>query len=212
MIKKEPLVRHEIVSIGKSLFDRGLSAGSSGNISVRLEDGFLMTPTGSTLANLDPETISKLDQKGNYISGDPPTKESSLHLAVYGKRPECGAVVHLHPTYTTALSCLADVNPDSVLPAMTPYQVMRIGTLPLIPYYPPGDPGLAQAVGEKASEHGVLLLANHGPVVSGKSLEQAAFICEELEEAARIYFLTLGLPVRHLTRQQVEELTRHFKS
>jgi ribulose-5-phosphate 4-epimerase/fuculose-1-phosphate aldolase len=193
MIKKEPLVRQEIVSIGKSLFDRGLSAGSSGNISVRLEDGFLMTPTGSTLANLDPETISKLDQKGNYISGDPPTKESSLHLAVYGKRPE-------------------DVNPDSVLPAMTPYQVMRIGTLPLIPYYPPGDPGLAQAVGEKAAGHSVLLLANHGPVVTGKSLKDTAFICEELEEAARIYFLTHGLPVRHLTRQQVEELARRFKS
>ena len=160
--------RDLIVQMAKSLFDRGLTFGSSGNISVRMEDGWLMTPTGCSMGNIEPEKISKLDINGNLISGDPPTKESFLHLAMYEKRPQDSAVVHLHSTHSVAVSCLDEINPKNVLPPITAYYVMRIGTLPLIPYFPPGDIKLAKVVREMASEHHAVLLANHGPVVSGR--------------------------------------------
>ena len=160
--------RDLIVQMAKSLFDRGLTFGSSGNISVRMEDGWLMTPTGCSMGNIEPEKISKLDINGKLISGDPPTKESFLHLAMYEKRPQDSAVVHLHSTHSVAVSCLDEINPKNVLPPITAYYVMRIGTLPLIPYFPPGDIKLAKVVREMASEHHAVLLANHGPVVSGR--------------------------------------------
>ncbi len=184
--------RDLIVQMAKSLFDRGLTFGSSGNISVRMEDGWLMTPTGCSMGNIEPEKISKLDINGNLISGDPPTKESFLHLAMYEKRPQDSAVVHLHSTHSVAVSCLDEINPKNVLPPITAYYVMRIGTLPLIPYFPPGDIKLAKVVREMASEHHAVLLANHGPVVSGKSLQDAVYATEELEETAKLFLLLQG--------------------
>ena len=200
--------RDLIVQMAKSLFDRGLTFGSSGNISVRTEDGWLMTPTGCSMGNIEPEKISKLDINGNLISGDPPTKESFLHLAMYEKRPQDSAVVHLHSTHSVAVSCLDGINPKNVLPPITAYYVMRIGTLPLIPYFPPGDIKLAKVVREMASEHHAVLLANHGPVVSGKSLQDAVYATEELEETAKLFLLLQGHKTRFLNSSEEAALRK----
>ena len=200
--------RDLIVQMAKSLFDRGLTFGSSGNISVRMEDGWLMTPTGCSMGNIEPEKISKLDVNGNVISGDPPTKESFLHLAMYEKRPQDSAVVHLHSTHSVAVSCLDEINPKNVLPPITAYYVMRIGTLPLIPYFPPGDIKLAKVVREMASEHHAVLLANHGPVVSGKSLQDAVYATEELEETAKLFLLLQGHKTRFLNSSEEAALRK----
>ena len=194
--------------MAKSLFDRGLTFGSSGNISVRMEDGWLMTPTGCSMGNIEPEKISKLDINGNLISGDPATKESFLHLAMYEKRPQDSAVVHLHSTHSVAVSCLDGINPKNVLPPITAYYVMRIGTLPLIPYFPPGDIKLAKVVREMASEHHAVLLANHGPVVSGKSLQDAVYATEELEETAKLFLLLQGHKTRFLNSSEEAALRK----
>jgi ribulose-5-phosphate 4-epimerase/fuculose-1-phosphate aldolase len=206
----ESRLREEIAVFGKSLFDRGLSGGSSGNISVRLEDGWLMTPTGSSLGNLDPARISRLDRSGKLVSGDAPTKEVFLHQAMYEERPKSGAIVHLHSTHSVAVSCLPEVDPDNVLPPITAYYVMKIGRLPLIPYYRPGDKALAEAIRGKAREHTAVLLANHGPVVAGKSLEAAVYATEELEETAKLHLLLHARNPRVLTEEQIEDLYRHF--
>ena len=200
--------RDLIVQMAKSLFDRGLTFGSSGNISVRMEDGWLMTPTGCSMGNIEPEKISKLDINGKLISGDPPTKESFLHLAMYEKRPQDSAVVHLHSTHSVAVSCLDEINPKNVLPPITAYYVMRIGTLPLIPYFPPGDIKLAKVVREMASEHHAVLLANHGPVVSGKSLQDAVYATEELEETAKLFLLLQGHKTRFLNSSEEAALRK----
>ena len=200
--------RDLIVQMARSLFDRGLTFGSSGNISVRMEDGWLMTPTGCSMGNIEPERISKLDVNGNVISGDPPTKESFLHLAMYEKRPHDSAVVHLHSTHSVAVSCLDDINPKNVLPPITAYYAMRIGTLPLIPYFPPGDIKLAKVVREMASEHHAVLLANHGPVVSGENLQDAVYATEELEETAKLFLLLEGHKTRFLNSSEEAALRK----
>ena len=202
--------RDSICRLAKSLFDRGLTIGSSGNISVRLNDGWLMTPTGSSMGNINPNEISKLDLDGNLISGKNPTKESFLHIAMYDQRPQTGAVVHLHSTHSVAVSCLADVNKKNVLPPITAYYVMKIGRLPLIPYFPPGDIKLAKAVREMASEHHAVLLANHGPVVAGKTLEDAVYATEELEETARLFLLLKNMNTQYLDEDQARKLTELF--
>ena len=202
--------RDSICRLAKSLFDRGLTIGSSGNISVRLDDGWLMTPTGSSMGNLDPNEISKLDLSGNLISGNNPTKESFLHIAMYDERPDSRAVVHLHSTHSVAVSCLADIDRKNVLPPITAYYVMKIGTLPLVPYFPPGDINLAKAVKEMASDHHAVLLANHGPVVAGKTLEDAVYAIEELEETARLFLLLKNMKTQYLNQNQVNTLTKLF--
>jgi len=202
--------REEIARLAKSIFDRGLTFGSSGNISLRLDDGWLMTPTGSTMGDLDPARLSKLDNDGNHLSGDKPTKENFLHMAMYEVRPETGAVVHLHSTHSVAVSCLADINPENVLPPITAYYAMKIGTLPLIPYFQPGDLDLARAVREMAGKYHAVLLANHGPVVAGKSLHDAVYAIEELEETARLFLMLRGMNTRFLTEDQVAALKTRF--
>ena len=202
----ETRIRDEIARLAKSMFDRGLTFGSSGNISVRVDDGWLMTPTGSSMGNIDPARISKLDDSGNLVSGDKPTKETFLHIAMYEERPQTGAVVHLHSTHSVAVSCLADIDHANVLPPITAYYVMKIGKLPLVPYFPPGDLDLARAVREMASDHHAVLLANHGPVVAGKSLEDAVYATEELEETAKLYLMLKGMKTRFLTDAQVRGL------
>ncbi len=202
----EATLREEICRLGASLFARGLTYGSAGNISVRLEEGWLMTPTNASLGRLDPARLAKLDAGGTLISGDPPTKESFLHRAMYEERPEAGAVVHLHSTYSVAVSALADIDPANVLPPITPYYVMRVGRLPLVPYYPPGDLALAAAVRKLAGTHHAILLANHGPVVAGSSLDAAANAIEELEETAKLFLILRGSKVRLLTDEQIAAL------
>ena len=209
----ESKLRDEICAAGASLFNRGLTHGSTGNISTRLEDGgWLMTPTGSSLGTLDPSRLSKLDATGSLISGDPPTKEAFLHATMYAERPTAGAVVHLHSTYSVAVSCLDGIDHGDCLPPITAYYVMRVGTLPLVPYYPPGDKDLAEAVGRLAGRHHAVLLANHGPVVAGTGLSAAMDAVEELEETARLYLILHGRPIRTLTDSQVVELRRRFPS
>ena len=204
-------LRDEIALHGKSLFDRGLTMGSSGNISVRLDDGgWLMTPTNACLGRLDPARISHLDRDGNLRGGDKPTKESFLHQAMYGERPQSGAIVHLHSTHSVAVSCLPEVDPHNCIPPLTAYYVMRVGKLPLVPYHIPGDPTLGDAVKGLAGEHSAVLLANHGPIVAGKSLEAAVYATEELEETARLFMLLRGQNPRCLSAAQVAELEARF--
>ena len=198
--------REAICAIGASIFARGLTAGSSGNISVRLDDGWLMTPTNASLGRLDPARLSKLDAHGRLVAGDPPTKESFLHRVMYEERDQAAAVVHLHSTHSVAVSCLADIDPADVLPPITAYYVMRVGRLPLIPYLKPGDLALAQVVRGFAGKHHAVLLANHGPVVAGTSLDAATNAIEELEETAKLYLLLRGAKTRYLTPGQVGEL------
>lgn len=204
MIEAE--LRDDIACLARSIYQRGLTFGSSGNISVRLEDGWLMTPTGSSMGEIDPARISRLDYKGRLLSGDKPTKEAFLHTAMYDCRPSAGAVVHLHSTHSVAVSCLHDVDTADVLPPLTAYYVMRIGVLPLVPYFAPGDINLARAVGELASDHHAVLLANHGPVVSGKTLRDAVHATEELEETAKLFLMLRGLRTRPLTEEQIADL------
>ncbi len=206
----ETKARELIVEMGRSMFERRLTFGSSGNISMRIDDGWLMTPTGSSLGRLDPARLSKLDDKGQLVGGDDPTKESFLHLAMYRERAKAGAVVHLHATHSVAVSCLEGIDHDDVLPPITAYYVMRVGKLPLIPYYAPGDKALGEAVGKLAAQHGAVLLANHGPVVAGTSLSAAVDAMEELEETARLYLLLHGRPTRYLSPEQNAELKNRF--
>lgn len=206
----EARLREELCAYGRSIFGRGLTHGSTGNLSVRLADGFLMTPTGSSLGALDPARLSRLDGSGKLVSGDPPTKEAFLHLAMYEERPGAGAVVHLHSTHSVAASVLADIDPEDVLPPLTAYYVMRIGRLPLVPFFRPGDAKLAEAVRGFAGRHHALLLANHGPVVAGASLSAAVDATEELEETAKLSLLLHGRRLRTLTPAQAEEVRKAF--
>jgi ribulose-5-phosphate 4-epimerase/fuculose-1-phosphate aldolase len=202
--------REQICRTAKSLFERGLTHGSTGNISARCDDGWLLTPTGSNLGSLDPARLSKLDWSGKLISGDAPSKENFLHLCMYQQREMSGAVIHLHSTYSVAVSVLADVNPDDVLPPLTAYYVMRIGTLPLVPYFAPGDMKLADAVRAMAGRHHAVLLANHGPVVAGSNLAAASDAIEELEATARLHLLLQRHKTRPLTPSQVAELRERY--
>lgn len=206
----EAELRAALVEVAASVHRRGLSPGSSGNFSVRLPDGFLCTPTNASLGNLDPARLSKLDVLGAHVSGDPPTKETFLHLAMYRERGDANAVVHLHSPFAVAVSCLADLDERSVLPPITPYFVMRVGTLPLVPYVRPGDPKLGEAVARFAARHACVLLANHGPVTSGRTLGEAVSAAEELEETARLFLSLRGQALRVLTAEQIDELRRVF--
>lgn len=208
----EAAARDEIGEIGASLYQRGLAHGSTGNISLRIDDGLLITPTNTCMGRLDPARISKVSMDGKLLAGDPPSKEAFLHLALYQRRPDDRAIVHLHSTYSVAVSCLADVDPANVLPPLTAYYVMKIGQLPLVPYFRPGDRALADAVAAQADKHHAMLLANHGPVVSAGSLEAATYAMEELEETAKLFLMLEGQHVRHLTRAQISELHVHFPS
>ena len=209
ILSEETCLRDRISRVGRSVFDRGLTFGSTGNISVRLSDGtMLMSPTNASLGDLDPATLSKLSADGGYLSGDKPTKEAFLHQCMYCKRPGAGAVVHLHSTHSVAVSILADVDPADVLPPLTAYYVMRVGRLPLVPYFPPGDPALAEAVAAQAEHSHAVLLSNHGPVVCGKTLEEAQYATEELEETARLFLMLQGRNIRPLTDAQRNALRK----
>ena len=207
----EAKICEDICRFGRSLFERGLTPGSSGNISVRLADGgFLVTPTNASLGFLDPAHLSRLDAQAKLVSGDAPTKEIPLHSALYETRSAARAIVHLHSTHSVAVSMLPEINPKAALPPMTAYYLMRVGQTALVPYYRPGDAAVAGAIRGLAGRYSSVLLANHGPVVAGDSLEGAVFATEELEETAKLYLLLRGLNPRHLSPQQVADLVSTF--
>jgi 3-dehydro-4-phosphotetronate decarboxylase len=207
----EAKMREDICRFGRSLFERGLTPGSSGNISVRLPDGgFLVTPTNASLGFLDPARLSRLDVHAKLVSGDAPTKEIPLHSALYETRSTARAIVHLHSTHSVAVSMLPEIDPKAVLPPLTAYYLMRVGQTALVPYYRPGDAAVAGAIRGLAGRYSSVLLANHGPVVAGDSLEGAVFATEELEETAKLYLLLRGLNPRHLSPQQVADLVLTF--
>ena len=207
----ETKIRDDICRYGRSLFERGLTPGSSGNISVKLEDGgWLVTPTNVSLGFLHPARLSRFDADGKLICGDEPTKEVPLHNALYQTRGAARAIVHLHSTHSVGLSMLPEIDPRAALPPMTAYYLMKCGQTALVPYYRPGDPAVADAIRSLAGKYASVLLANHGPVVSGDTLEAAVFAIEELEETAKLYLLLRGLNPRYLSPEQVADLTKTY--
>lgn len=206
----ESRARRQLAELGASFFARRLTFGRTGNISVRLGERVLVTPTGVSLGALDPDELSVIDAAGAHADGPEPSKEAFLHAAMYRARPGAGAVVHLHSTYSVAVSCLADTDPDDALPPLTAYYVMRVGRLPLLPYHAPGDTALKGLAESTAAQHHAMLLANHGPVVAAADLASAADAVEELEETARLFLLLRGERTSPLTREQADRLRLRF--
>ena len=211
-MSEETRLRDEICRLAASMFSRGLTAGSSGNISARLSDGrLLVTPTGTSFGELDPARLSLIDAQGRLVQGDRPTKEMPLHSAFYDTRgARTGAVVHLHSVHSVAVSVLPDIDPDSVFQPLTAYSVMRLGKVKLLPYFRPGDTAMGEAVRSLGGRRSAVLLAHHGPVVAGKDLEAAVFAMEELEETARLTLLTRGSHPKLLSPEQIRGLVEHF--
>ncbi|MCM2562083.1 aldolase [Lutimaribacter sp. EGI FJ00015] len=207
----ETHLREQMCLLAKSMFDRGLTGGSTGNISARTSDGgLLVSPTGTSFGRLDPARLSRFDARGVLIDGDPPTKEMPLHSAFYDTRAKAGAVVHLHSCHSVALSMMTDVDADNFLPPLTPYALMKLGKVKLLPFFLPGDPAMGEAVRGLAGKRSAVMLANHGPVVAGKDIEAACFAIEELEATARLAMLTRGLSPRLLSDAQVRDVVTKF--
>lgn len=207
----ETHLREQICLLAKSMFDRGLTGGSTGNISARTPDGgLLVSPTGTSFGRLDPARLSRFDTKGMLIDGDPPTKEMPLHSAFYETRATAGAVVHLHSCHSVALSIMPDANADDFLPRLTPYAIMKLGRVKLLPFFLPGDPAMGDAVRGLAGKRSAVMLANHGPVVAGKDIEAACNAVEELEDTARLAMMTRGMSPRGLTEADVQRVVTTF--
>lgn len=207
----EATLREQLCLLAKSMFDRGLTGGSTGNISARTEDGgLLVSPTGTSFGRLDPGRLSRFDGQGRLISGDKPTKEMPLHTAFYDTRSTAGAVVHLHSCHSVALSMMPDVDPDNFLPPLTPYGIMKLGKVKLLPLFLPGDPTMGDAVRGLAGKRSAVMLANHGPVVAGKDIEAACNAIEELEATAQLAMMTRGLSPRALTPEQISNVVTAF--
>lgn len=207
----ETALREQICLLAKSMFDRGLTGGSTGNISARTEDGgLLVSPTGTSFGRLDPGRLSRFDANGVLISGDQPTKEMPLHSAFYDTRSTAGAVVHLHACHSVAWSMMPDADWDNFLPPLTPYAIMKLGKVKLLPFFMPGDPAMGEAVRGLAGKRSAVMLANHGPVVAGKDIEAACNAIEELEDTARLAMMMRGIPARALTDTQVNDLVTKF--
>jgi ribulose-5-phosphate 4-epimerase/fuculose-1-phosphate aldolase len=207
----EAKLREQICLLAKSIFDRGLTGGSTGNISARTDDGgLLVSPTGTSFGRLDPARLSRFDAGGKLVDGDAPTKEMPLHTAFYETRSKAGAVVHLHSCHSVALSMLPDVDPDNFLPPLTPYGIMKLGRVKLLPFFLPGDAAMGEAVRGLAGKRSAVMLANHGPVVAGKDVEAACNAVEELEDTARLVLMTRGMNPRLLDEAQIRSLVTKF--
>jgi len=207
----ETRLREQICLLAKSMFDRGLTGGSTGNISARTDDGgLLVSPTGTSFGRLDPARLSRFDSGGTLIDGDKPTKEMPLHMAFYDTRSVAGAVVHLHSCHSVALSMMPDVDPDNFLPPLTPYAIMKLGKVKLLPFFLPGDPAMGEAVRGLAGKRSAVMLANHGPVVAGKDVEAACNAIEELEDTSRLAMMTRGMGPRMLTADQLRQVVTGF--
>jgi ribulose-5-phosphate 4-epimerase/fuculose-1-phosphate aldolase len=204
-------LRETICLLAKSMFDRGLTGGSTGNISARTEDGgLLVSPTGTSFGRLDPSKLARFDASGRFIDGDAPTKEMPLHSAFYDTRSQTGAVVHLHSCHSVALSMMPDVDIDNFLPPLTPYSIMKLGKVKLLPFYMPGDPAMGDAVRGLAGKRSAVMLANHGPVVAAADVEAACNAIEELEDTARLAILMRGYDAKMLTPDQVAQVVTKF--
>lgn len=204
-------LREHMCLLAKSMFDRGLTGGSTGNISARTEDGgLLVSPTGTSFGRLDPARLSRFDAAGQLVEGDKPTKEMPLHTAFYDTRSATGAVVHLHACHSVALSMLPGADADNFLPPLTPYAIMKLGKVTLLPFFLPGDPAMGEAVRGLAGRRSAVMLANHGPVVAGKDVEAACNAIEELEDTARLALLTRGLAPNGLTEAQIRAVVTKF--
>ncbi|MEP0521891.1 MAG: aldolase [Hyphomicrobiales bacterium] len=207
----EAILREQICLMAKSMFDRGLTGGSTGNISARTDDGgLLVSPTGTSFGRLDPGRLSRFDVNGALVDGDKPTKEMPLHTAFYDTRSTAGAVVHLHSCHSVALSMMPDADEDNFLPPLTPYGIMKLGKVKLLPFFMPGDPAMGMAVRGLAGKRSAVMLANHGPVVAGKDIEAACNAIEELEDTARLAMMTRGLNPRGLSDDQIQKLVSKF--
>ena len=211
-MSSESKLREQICLLAKSMFDRGLTGGSTGNISARTEDGgLLVSPTGSSFGRLDPAELSRFDAAGQHIAGLKPTKEMPLHSAFYETRKSAGAVVHLHSCHSVAWSMMPEIDPDNVLPPVTPYAIMKLGKVQLLPFFMPGDAAMGEALRSLGGKRSAVLLANHGPVVAGKDVEAACNAIEELEETAKLAIMMRGFDVRALTPAQVRDVVRKFE-
>ena len=210
-MSNEAHLREQVCILAKSMFDRGLTGGSTGNISARTEDGgLLVSPTGTSFGRLDPGRLSRFDAAGILVDGDKPTKEMPLHTAFYDTRSTAGAVVHLHSCHSVALSMMPDVDEDNFLPPLTPYGIMKLGKVKLLPFFMPGDPAMGEAVRGLAGKRTAVMLANHGPVVAGKDIEAACNAIEELEDTSRLAMMTRGLNPRMLTQAEQQALITKF--
>jgi ribulose-5-phosphate 4-epimerase/fuculose-1-phosphate aldolase len=208
---EEARLREQICDLAKSLFDRGLTHGSTGNISSRTSDGgLLVSPTGTSFGRLDPSRLCRFDSEGRQVDGDKPTKEMPLHTAFYDTRSHAGAVVHLHSCHAVAWSMMPEVNEDDFLPPLTPYAVMQLGRVKLLPFFRPGDPAMGEAVRGLAGKRTAVMLANHGPVVAGKDVEAACNAIEELEATARLAMLTCGCRPRQLKAEEILDVVTTF--
>ncbi|MEO0485602.1 MAG: aldolase [Pseudomonadota bacterium] len=204
-------LRDQMCELARSLFERGLTHGSTGNISARTEDGgMLVSPTGTSFGRLDPARLSRFDAQGRFVSGDKPTKEMPLHTAFYDTRSQAGAVVHLHAHHSVAWSLMPEVDEDNFLPPLTPYAIMQLGKVKLLPFFVPGDPAMGDAVRGLAGKRAAVMLANHGPVVSGKTVTAACNAIEELEDAARLAILMRGYDARALTPDQIQAVVKEY--
>lgn len=204
-------LREQMCLLAKSMFDRGLTGGSTGNISARAENGgLLVSPTGTSFGRLDPARLSHFDKNGNFISGDQPTKEMPLHRAFYDTRSTAGAVVHLHSCHAVAWSMMPEVDEDDFLPHLTPYAVMQLGKVKLLPFFMPGDSAMGDAIRGLAGKRSAVMLANHGPVVAGKDIEAACNAIEELEATAKLAILMRGFDAKGLDSSQVQSLVTKF--
>nr|WP_321460899.1 aldolase [uncultured Cohaesibacter sp.] len=205
-------LRESICALARSLFERGLTHGGTGNISARLADGgLLVTPSGSSLGRLDPARLSHISADGVLVAGDKPTKEMPMHQAFYDTRPQTNAVVHLHSCYSVALSTLPVADPDNMLVPLTPYCIMQLGKVKLLPYFLPGAPEIGEAIRALEGKYAAVMLANHGPVVTGKSLDAAVNAAEELEASAKLAVLTRGLNPTQLTSSQIKTIVNSFE-
>jgi len=210
-MSSDSALREQVCLLARSLFDRGLTHGSTGNISARTDDGgLLVSPTGTSFGRLDPGRLSRFDAYGNHIDGDTPTKEMPLHSAFYDTRSSAGAVVHLHACHSVALSMLPGADADNFLPPLTPYGIMKLGKVTLLPFFLPGDPAMGAAVRGLAGKRSAVMLANHGPVVAGRDVEAACNAIEELEDTARLALMTRGMSPQGLSEAQVQQVVNRF--
>jgi ribulose-5-phosphate 4-epimerase/fuculose-1-phosphate aldolase len=209
MATNENAIREEICITGRSLYERRYTVGSAGNISARLDDGWLITPTDACLGRLDPNDIAKVDIDGNHVSGGRPSKTLALHRRIYENNANARGVVHTHSTHLVALTLAGVWTRDDVLPPITPYYVMKVGHVPLIAYRRPGDAAVAEEVAALASKVRAVLLERLGPVVWEKSVSRASYALEELEETARLYLATTPRP-QPLPDDAIEDLRKTF--
>ncbi|MEX5612732.1 aldolase [Pseudomonas protegens] len=208
-MSRENALREEICDVGRSLYQRGYTVGSAGNISARLDDGWLITPTDICLGRLDPAAIAKVNLAGEWVSGDKPSKTLALHRQVYDRNPGVGGVVHTHSTHLVALTLAGVWREDDILPPLTPYQVMKVGHIPLIGYQRPGSPKVAQQVAQLANQVRGVMLERLGPVVWESSVSKASYALEELEETARLWLMSQPRPAP-LDQAALDELRDAF--